>query len=519
MTSNKKEQPELETHDFPKYGISLKYLLETFSTEIADNTRTSDLFKRFKTAKYGTSVVNHWLMNKEDGKKIVGPATVYIIHPWNYLFKEELLSCLENYLNKKEVDDVFVWIDLFSMKLSSLQRHLRNYGWWDKSFVEDLNKNFEEVVVAWNNWYTFEPLKRTWCIWEMYIAFVAQVPIAMALTLEQDKSLKNDIIDHFAKLVIALKDLDIEKSKCFDRRMKKRTLAAVRRHEESFESFNNTALFPVREWWVAQGYTQALSLAVEFENVPALELIKYLKFLNALSFLGRVTGNLEIAKDVAELSCKISAKHNNFSKLYPLEYARELNNLSVILTESEDVLGAVENGEKAIKNLKDYVIHHMKQAGEGEFDGLILERRYIATALNNQGNLLLNLEQYPLAVERYLESIQLKTELYGPDHILVAAGLNNLGLAYAATREHLSAERVYRQALQIRVRVLGLDDLQVAQTRHNLAEVLLIENHPKEANEEIKKAHAIAVKHLGKDHELTKEYAEFKEKATIAMTA
>lgn len=501
----------MEQFSFPKEGVSLRYLLNVLSKDLQNEKTTTEVGKWVLdlTREKKTSFVQY-LKNNDETKAFVGIATNYVVHVHAFRFKEDTLDALSNYFEQNQDDDVFVWLDIFSLDLHSLQRHLRIYPWWDTKFQEDL-KDFEAVIVVWKNWWELGPLSRTWCVWEIFAALQADRTVVVALPQREFLSLEADLIDHFSELVVNLKDFDVIKTESYDRRMKKRTLAAIKKSFGEFALFNENALENVKHWWFTQASLASTEVLSSFKlGSSEAEVSKRMSFYNSLIFLARSMQLFDDAFRLADVSIQFATRNDSYKLRYPRELARDLNNFAVLCSEAGKIEDAAEFSEKSISLLKEYVFeqseNQMKVFSDLEANMLIEERAYIATSLNNLGNLYFNSEVYDLAIERYTESIEIKTDVYGPDHPTVASGLNNLGVAYKKKGDHASAERIYRQALQLRVRHLGLNSLEVAQTRFNLAEVLFNETHLSEAKKEAKKAYDVVFKYFGKDDALVSEY-------------
>jgi Flp pilus assembly protein TadD len=77
--------------------------------------------------------------------------------------------------------------------------------------------------------------------------------------------------------------------------------------------------------------------------------------------------------------------------------------------------------------------------------------------------------RYADALPKAQQALALREELFGSEHLEVAASLNVLGEVYRAQGRFDDAERVHRRALAIRERHLGPGDPNVATTLNNLA--------------------------------------------------
>ena len=99
--------------------------------------------------------------------------------------------------------------------------------------------------------------------------------------------------------------------------------------------------------------------------------------------------------------------------------------------------------------------------------------RAVATAMNNLGLLLKNMELFKEAEEMMKASIAVREETYEDDHPAIAIGQNSLGLVLHASGELKEARKRFELALEIRKDALGEEHADVACSMYNLAEVLV----------------------------------------------
>ncbi len=95
-----------------------------------------------------------------------------------------------------------------------------------------------------------------------------------------------------------------------------------------------------------------------------------------------------------------------------------------------------------------------------------------ARALTNLGAVYHLTGQLDAAVEAHDEALELKREVFGPEHIEVAFSLSNLGKLYIDLGEFDRAEALIREAIELFAATLGADHGNVAVVRINLGHVL-----------------------------------------------
>lgn len=106
-------------------------------------------------------------------------------------------------------------------------------------------------------------------------------------------------------------------------------------------------------------------------------------------------------------------------------------------------------------------------------DGVLAEQPEVEAEVRTTiGMTYVGLGVYDAAKPHLTAALDTRKQLFGNEHIDVAASLNNLGLWLKATGKYLQAEERYRASLELRRRLLGEDDVAVAETMNNLGVLL-----------------------------------------------
>ncbi len=106
-----------------------------------------------------------------------------------------------------------------------------------------------------------------------------------------------------------------------------------------------------------------------------------------------------------------------------------------------------------------------------------------ALALSHLGLVHHGAAAYDEAEAEQRRALEIRTRLFGDDHLDVARSLDNLGNTLAARGQRPRARELYRRALAIRIRVLGENHPEVAQGRFNIGMLLMEEGALEEAGE------------------------------------
>jgi hypothetical protein len=113
----------------------------------------------------------------------VGTPTVFMSHAWQFSFNK-VLAAMENYVQRKHAEermrqheagerkhhakaDVFFWFDCASIDEHATQT--RDLDWWSTTF-KDAIRDIGCVVMMFEPWHAPLPLKRGWCLWELFCA-------------------------------------------------------------------------------------------------------------------------------------------------------------------------------------------------------------------------------------------------------------------------------------------------------------------------------------------------------------
>ena len=262
---------------FPTKGVKLSYIKEFYDLcggreLIKDLTTTeiNDDFQKRMTERYKLSFCDYLFYQNHPA---VGEATVFISHAWKYRFVD-VMDALEFHF--KDNLDVIIWFDLFSNN-----QHITldlNFDWWCGTFKSAIEK-FGYTVMVLCPWDDPIPLKRAWCIWELYCTCVSNSTFAIALSDENQKQFLNDILNNTEGAINKmLAVINAENSECFKPEDKFKIFEIVKK-EVGFHNINAMIFEQMRDWVIkttvsfmnnehnAENLTQTMSaLACLYEN-------------------------------------------------------------------------------------------------------------------------------------------------------------------------------------------------------------------------------------------------------------
>ncbi|MDB9313906.1 tetratricopeptide repeat protein, partial [Spirulina sp. CS-785/01] len=123
-----------------------------------------------------------------------------------------------------------------------------------------------------------------------------------------------------------------------------------------------------------------------------------------------------------------------------------------------------------------------------------------AERLNQQVIQLYQAGKYAEAIPLAEQILQIRRQVLGQEHPLVATSLNNLALLYESQGRYAEAEPLYRQALEMVKRLLGQEHPDVAQSLNNLAALYQSQGRYAEAEPLYRQALEMYKRLLGQEH-------------------
>lgn len=152
--------------DFPKHGIRLSYYTQFIEEnggrsafEGLTTTQVCEQMVKPATSSIQSSYCN--LLRLQESRA-VGIASVFISHAWAYLFLDVCEALLYHF---KDDLSVIVWFDLFAVNQHTTST--KPFEWWTTTFQYAI-RDFGRTVMVFAPWQDPIPLRRAWCLWELY---------------------------------------------------------------------------------------------------------------------------------------------------------------------------------------------------------------------------------------------------------------------------------------------------------------------------------------------------------------
>ncbi len=203
----------------PTLGVKVRFLQEFLTAcptgdNSVQNYSTSDVcnkvIKPF-TKPYNLSLCEILRQSKHPS---IGPATVFISHAWLSSFTS-LVTALENHFTAKL--DTFVWIDIFSLNQNSLEAQAAPEGGGEEwlNSMGDMIKRIGHTVSVLVRFQDPIPLRRTWCLWEMYTTIAHGGRLELAFLISDKSYVVDEVMKDVEGLLLKLRAwINVDGSEC-----------------------------------------------------------------------------------------------------------------------------------------------------------------------------------------------------------------------------------------------------------------------------------------------------------------
>lgn len=252
---------------FPKLGVTLKAFQQFIDncggeSKLVDLT-TDQVKDRFLLKRINNPKLSYceYLQSKRDPG--VGTPTVFISHAWAYKFLD-VFGALKNYFKNDE--NVCIWFDLFSNN-QSIAVELA-FDWWTGTFQQAIKKIGNTVMVL-APWQNPVPLRRAWCLFEVYCTQITDSEFHVALSNSEEKKFIDSLISDFGAIDNMLAQIDVEQSEARNRADKDKIFDIII-GQVGFDNLNKMVLNRMHVWIIDTAVKMMQSYTPE--NKPKLQL-------------------------------------------------------------------------------------------------------------------------------------------------------------------------------------------------------------------------------------------------------
>ncbi|OQR92530.1 hypothetical protein THRCLA_08681 [Thraustotheca clavata] len=433
------------------------------------------------TAEYQLSLVEHLAQDPIENH-FVAPANWYISHTWLYLFLETVDS-LERFFEKLGLtEDAVVWFCVFNN--NQHLSHTYPFEFWSTTFQSQLQA-IGNVVMIMHPWDDPIVLKRSWCVFEVYVSIKANARFEMAMASTQQEAFFKDIENEraFMKMLGTIKSENSVAAVASDRD----GIFEMIRSEVSFEKLDQMVFTTITKWiknaireHIDTKLTGNIEEQAKFwrslaqihydadENQSAVECLT-----KSLSLFTQVLGKKHRTTCEAKSQlCRATDHSGQPRSVWEPMYVETLQEQTELFGEDDTITTTTRS---------DFATAYY---GDGQFKKSceLFEQCYNSfnkvlgpnatmtiTAMNNVGTILSVLHQYDKALPWQLECLKRRQETLGAEHPLTVQSMNNLGMLYRGHGDYNKAYPLLFEASNFYKRVFGLSHISTWTSLVNLA--------------------------------------------------
>ncbi len=429
--------------DFPKHGVRLSFYQEFIEhcggKSAFEGLTTTDVCEKFVKPATAELRCSYCDMMRLTNSPAVGMATVFISHAWAYRFLDVCEALMFHF---KDNLDTIVWFDLFAVNQHTTT--LKPFEWWTTTFQSAI-KDFGETVMVFAPWQDPVPLRRAWCLWELYSTVKMECKFEVALNrVEQEKFFADICADTQGSINKMLATVDVEKSECWNPLDRERIFEVVK-SSVGFPKLNSVVFERLREW-------AASVTAKEIENIgddnPKLKLI-----------MKATLGRLQMQQ-----SEYYKAK-DTFNEIF-LPFKREFgeyNPQTIDLIYQVGILRlTMRDFESALALLEEVIEKRTELSGDAN-DPMILVVKH------KLGLLYERKEKPDKARELYEETFALMGTIFGETDRRTLSLMSDLASFYDVQEEKDKAIELYNKCHELHKQVFGLNHQDTISVYYNLS--------------------------------------------------
>ncbi|KDO20990.1 hypothetical protein SPRG_13883 [Saprolegnia parasitica CBS 223.65] len=387
------------------------------------------------------SLVDH-VDNDPTTASFVAPANWYVSHAWQYLFLETVDSLERFFADRGLADDAVIWFCVFNNN-----QHLASsypFEYWSSTFKNGLAA-IGNVVMIMHPWNDPIVLRRSWCVFEVYVAVTMGARFEIALARDQEATFLNDMTDEGAihRMLATIKCENSEATVPSDRD----GIFDLIRAETSFIAVDRLIFSTLSNWIKSTLETSIASAASPAEKAARWRHLGHIYdrdnddvetercFRHAVTLFAQANGpnDLETLRTQSELAYCIALQRKPQLEWEPLF----LSTLSALA----DLLGATH-----------------KTA--------LVTRLRLAVALSWNGD-------HHGALTVGLGTLDLQRATFGLRHWRTAATLSAIGGAYNQLYMYRVAARYLRRAVLVQEETFGHDHTSTRSSVSRLTNALL----------------------------------------------
>lgn len=455
---------------FPTHGIRLscfeEFVEECGGMEFLEGLTTEMVCRMFVKPATALAQLSYCELLQMQQHRAVDIPNVYVSHVWKMVFLD-VVRTLEHHF--RDDPDTVVWFDLFTM--NQHKSATMNAAWLSSTFRTGI-RDIGRTVVVLGNLDNLAALKRSWCLFEMYVTADTKSKLEVAMNPDHltkfITEVSRDDRTVMEKLHVAV---NIDKSQSTIETDKTHIVEMIR---QSVGAFNmNQAIYHQLCDWVIS--------VMKTASIDEPDVVNMLNLTHAIAQVTAERGNKEEAEKLYREG--LTKKRMFIGKNHPL-ILDSMNGLASLyfnegkfdkaeplytdcLENRREILGDKHPGTFASMHNRAILFIEKRQLAEAEqvLMECIQGRReilgkYHADTLESVNLIAIVFStcspvKFTRAERYYNECLNGRKETLGGDHPLTLNTMNNLALLYDGQKQYEQAEDLFSQCVRLKTNSLG----------------------------------------------------------------
>jgi tetratricopeptide (TPR) repeat protein len=262
-------EAKASTIPFPKVGITLRvfdmFIEECGGRDALAGLTTTEVCEGHLKPLTSSGATSYCELKAKLLPRDVATANVFISHAWKLNFLE-VVDTLK-YHFRHTARSTVLWFDLFSNNQHAAVD--LDFDWWSTTFKSAIAK-FGRTVVVLSPWLNPFPLRRAWCLYEIFCSLDSGSKLELAMTRADEENFVQAVKEESYAVLKMIGTINLELSEAFNPADKDRIFDVVR-STVGFDALNSVIFERLRVWVI-----EVIENAIEIASTPADQLL--LKF-------------------------------------------------------------------------------------------------------------------------------------------------------------------------------------------------------------------------------------------------
>ncbi|KAI8834554.1 hypothetical protein BJ741DRAFT_239158 [Chytriomyces cf. hyalinus JEL632] len=422
------------------------------------------------TIQTGLSLCAHYSFQQET-RHLPRKATWFISHAWQFPFLD-VIDGISNFLTDRDLapGDATIWFDLFSNSQHNAES--KPFVWWETTFMNAIKK-IGNVVMVLQPWLNPLPLKRTWCVFELFVCIKMGCKFHITLTSGERSDFLNALLSDAKKFHSILAN-----TSC--------------RHSEAFKLTDKKSIFRVIRSTV--GFAKLDQLVFDTFSGWVVDQFKRTIFLNGTNPILCSQWQCGLA-DFYELMEKFDLAEPLLVEAHNAQM-KELGNHHPDTLLTLNALGSLYVRQERFFEAEV----SLRQAYDAQLE--LLGENHVETiqTILSLANLSKSMGQYEEAEAQYQKALDLQTLIYTPEDQHLLNTRSNLATLFVQQGRYNEAGLIYKSCLDANMESLGVDHPDTLTTLSSFVNLLYLQGELEEARKLCEECYSSQLRLFGTEH-------------------